>query len=67
MIKTIEHLKNANMKRAVCIGVHAVFANLAYDNLIKAGAKEVISCNTIFHSTNKIDVSEIIIDCYNNQ
>jgi ribose-phosphate pyrophosphokinase len=67
MIKTIEHLKNANMKPAVCIGVHAVFANLAYDNLIKAGAKEVISCNTIFHSTNKIDVSEIIIDCYNNQ
>jgi ribose-phosphate pyrophosphokinase len=67
MIETIGHLKKASMKPAVCIGVHAVFANLAYDNLIKAGAKEVISCNTIFHSTNKIDVSEIIIDCYNNQ
>ena len=67
MIETLKHLKHAKMKPAICIGVHAVFSNLAFDELIKAGAKEVVTCNTIFHSTNKIDVSEIIIDSYKNQ
>lgn len=67
MIETIGHLKKANMKPAVCIGVHAVFANSAYDNLIRSGIKEVITCNTIFHISNKIDVSGMIIDRYNDQ
>lgn len=67
MIETLEHLKHAKMKPAICIGVHAVFANLAYDELIKAGAKEVVTCNTIPHNSNKIDVSKILIDSYKNQ
>lgn len=67
MIETIGHLKKAKMKPVVCIGVHGVFANSAYENLIKSGAESVITCNTISHSSNKIDVSEMIIGCYNNQ
>ena len=61
MIETIQHLNNAEMKSPICIGVHAVFANDAYNDLIKSGTLDVISCNTIPHESNKIDVSEMII------
>lgn len=60
MIETVGHLKKSGMKPPVCIGVHAVFANEAYSELIKSGVKEVITCNTIPHDSNKIDVAEMI-------
>ena len=59
MIETVGHLKNAGMKAPVCIGVHAVFAGSAYQDLINAGA-EVVTCNTIPHESNKIDLSSIL-------
>lgn len=60
MIATIKHLINAGMQPPVCIGVHAVFAGNAYQEIITAGAKEVITCNTIPHESNKIDISDLL-------
>lgn len=59
MIETIGHLKNFGMKAPVCIGVHAVFAGSAYQHLINAGA-EVVTCNSIPHESNRIDLSSIL-------
>ena len=59
MIETGNHLKAAGMKPAVCIGVHAVFAGNAYEALKETGA-EIITCNTIPHPSNKIDLSELV-------
>lgn len=61
MIETIEHLKKGKYKTPVCIGVHGIFARDAYEELIKTGAK-IITCNTIPHETNAIDVSESIVN-----
>ena len=61
MIETVQHLNHAGMKAPICIGVHAVFANDAYNDLIKSGTLQVITCNTIPHESNKIDISEMII------
>lgn len=61
MIETIKHLKNAGMKPPICIGVHAVFAKNAYHEIKKSGAKEIITCNTIPHESNKIDISDLLI------
>jgi ribose-phosphate pyrophosphokinase len=62
MIETIGHLKAAGMKPAVCIGVHAVFADNAYYDLQDAGAEKIITCNTIEHVSNGIDVTELIAE-----
>jgi ribose-phosphate pyrophosphokinase len=62
MIETVKHLKRARMKHPVCIGVHAVFAGKAYEELISSGVKTVITCNTIPHKTNKIDLSDILAE-----
>lgn len=64
MIETIRHLKSANMKSPVCIGIHAVFAENAYQELISAGAEDIVTCNTIPHSSNRIDVSRLLAHGY---
>lgn len=62
MIETIHHLKTAKMKPPVCIGVHAVFAGNAYESLLKADIDQVVTCNTIAHPSNRIDLSTIIFE-----
>ncbi len=57
MIETIKHLQQIKMPPPICIGVHAIFANNAYENIIRAGAKTVITCNTIAHTSNSIDIA----------
>jgi ribose-phosphate pyrophosphokinase len=61
MIETIGHLKNAGMQPPICIGVHAVFAKNAFQEIKDSGAKEIITCNTIPHESNRIDISDLLI------
>lgn len=60
MIETVKHLKKLNMKPPVCIGVHAVFSDNSYENLKDSGVSQIITCNTIEHESNKIDITELI-------
>lgn len=62
MIETIGHLRNAEMKPAVCIGVHPVFAGNAFEELQKSGTDRIITCNTITHPSNGIDITELIVN-----
>lgn len=66
MIETVGHLKNTGMKSPVCIGVHAVFAGNAFEELRKVAADEIITCNTISHLSNRIDISELICNSIGN-
>ncbi len=63
--EAIKKLNEVNMKSSICIGVHAVFANDAYAYLLKSGTSKIITCNTIEHSTNEIDLGQLIIKCLN--
>lgn len=60
MIENIDHLKNTGMLPPVCIGVHAVFAGNAYAELNASGVKEIVTCNTIPHESNRIDISDLL-------
>lgn len=66
MLKTIRHLKKAGMKSPVCIGIHGIFAESAFAALKAAGAQKILTCNTIAHVSNQIDVSEIVSDKIKN-
>lgn len=57
MIETVRHLGSAGLVAPVCVGVHAVFAADAYDELRAAGAATVVTCNSIPHVSNAIDLS----------
>lgn len=61
MIETVHHLQSLNMLAPVCIGVHAVFAESAYQQLLASGVKQVVTCNTITHCSNSIDISAELV------
>jgi hypothetical protein len=46
----------------VCIGVPGVFAASAYEDMFGAGVAEIVTCNTIKHPTNVIDVSSHLVE-----
>jgi ribose-phosphate pyrophosphokinase len=60
MIATVRLLHRAGLPPPVCVGVHAVFADRAYASLRRAGAARVVTCNTIAHRSNAIDVTEVL-------
>ncbi|NOT09157.1 MAG: ribose-phosphate pyrophosphokinase [Gemmatimonadales bacterium] len=62
MIETVGHLQRAGLRPPVCIGVHAVFADRAYEDLLAAGAAAVITCNTIPHPSNRIDLTPLLAE-----
>ena len=62
MIHTVEQLRRSGARRTVCIAVHAIFAGDAYTALHGAGAGLIVSCNTVLHQTNVIDVAPLIAE-----
>jgi ribose-phosphate pyrophosphokinase len=55
MCVTVRRLAAAGA-RPICIGVHAVLAGDALQDLHRAGATQVVTCNTLVHPTNAVDV-----------
>jgi ribose-phosphate pyrophosphokinase len=62
MIRTIEHLGSLKMRPPICIGVHALFTGNAYQELLASGVEKIITCNTIKHISNGINISNNIIE-----
>jgi ribose-phosphate pyrophosphokinase len=56
MSSAVRLLRRAGFREPHCLVVHPVFAPGAVEGLREAGAAEVVSCNTIPHPTNGIDV-----------
>lgn len=62
MIETVKQLQQTGVKSVICIGVHALFAKEAYSLLSGIKGVQTITCNTIRHATNAIDVSDLIVE-----
>ena len=60
MIAAARRLKEAGLPPPVCISVHPVFAGSAWDDLREEGVADIVSCNTIQHPTNRIDIAGAI-------
>ena len=58
MIAAVVRLKEAGLPPPVCVTVHPIFAGNAYQDLQAAGVDRIVSCNTIAHASNKIDISD---------
>lgn len=63
MIETVGHLRRAGLVAPVCVAVHAVFAQSAFQDLRAAGAAEIVSCDTISHPSNAIAMAHAIGEC----
>ncbi|MBW8827941.1 MAG: hypothetical protein JF606_00620 [Burkholderiales bacterium] len=57
MANAVQRLTDLGFASPVRVGVHALFAGNAAAVLAAAGAGRVVSCNTLPHSSNAIDVT----------
>lgn len=62
MMETVGHLRRAGLAKPVCIGIHAIFADRAEEELRDAGALRVVTCNTISHPSNGIDLGDLLAE-----
>jgi len=60
MLRTLEHLESSGLARPLIIGVHGIFAGDAYELLQQKS--EVVTCNSIPHSSNRIDLLPIFVE-----
>jgi ribose-phosphate pyrophosphokinase len=56
LMQAAASLRIAGLAPAVCIGVHALFAEGAYAQLLASGVARVVTCDTIKHPSNAISV-----------
>lgn len=60
MMEAVRLLGSTGMQQPICVGVHAVFADDAYINLMRSGVAKIVTTNTINHATNGIDMTDAI-------
>ena len=60
VIETLGQLKRLGLPPAVCIAIHAVFAQGAYEQLLASGTARVVSTDSITHSSNGISIAGLL-------
>ena len=62
MIGALKESKKRGAKSVNAIGVHGLFIEKGYEKMKKAGFSKIITCNTVKHKTNKIDIISLFCD-----
>lgn len=62
VLAILRQISAQGFKNAICIGIHALFSHETYQTLLHHGASEIVTCNTIKHPTNRIDINDLIVE-----
>lgn len=60
-LAALHRLRSAGFPAPVCIGIHALFDADAASRLHGAGAQRIVSCNTLPHASNDIDIHPALV------
>jgi ribose-phosphate pyrophosphokinase len=60
MIEATRQLRAAGSAPPLCIAIHAVFADALEAELLSAGARGIVTCDTVPHATNRICIADSI-------
>jgi ribose-phosphate pyrophosphokinase len=60
LLNTLSQLLKQGARPPVCVGIHPLFSGNSYADLMAGGAAAIVSCNTIDHPSNSIDISGVI-------
>lgn len=60
MLAILQKLTLNGSKNLLCLAVHPLLNNKTKNNLLFNGAKEIITCNTVRDSTNRINILNLI-------
>lgn len=60
LIESIKQVKEQGCLNIFCLATHALCSDENFKKVLQAGAKEIISTNSIIHPSNQIDLSSTI-------
>lgn len=60
MLAILQQLALKGSKNLICLAIHPLLNNKTKNNLLANGAKEIITCNTVRDSTNRINILNLI-------
>jgi len=60
LMRAVSHLRECGTPPVTCVAVHGIFAGGAFEDLQAAGAATIVTCNTIPHPSNGIDVCGLL-------
>jgi ribose-phosphate pyrophosphokinase len=62
MVEATRMLRAAGSAPPRCVAIHAVFADAVQETLVAAGARDIVTCDTITHASNRICVADPLAD-----
>lgn len=62
MLAILKEVLSYGFSHPICIGVHALFNKEVEHKLLAAGAGDILTCNTISHPSNKIDITDVLAE-----
>ncbi len=62
MIEAIKHIRKVTTEPIFCMCIHPLFSGNAVQELQTAGASQIISCNTVPHSSNVMDIVPLLAE-----
>ncbi|HEX4888949.1 MAG TPA: ribose-phosphate pyrophosphokinase [Alphaproteobacteria bacterium] len=60
LIESVHSLQAAGTSNIIAVGIHGLFAGKAYDELRASGVRKIVTCNTVAHPSNAIDVTAFL-------
>lgn len=60
LIQAIEQLLAAGTRPPICVVIHAVFADQAYTDILSAGAAQIVTTDSIPHTSNAISLARLL-------
>jgi len=60
LLQAIDHLKDYTSTPPTCVIIHPLFCGDAYQNLRHAGAHPIVSCNSLPHPSNEINLAPLL-------
>lgn len=64
ILEITKHLEQAGVGKVICIATHAIFNENAYGKLAHSHISQIVTCNTIPHVSNAVDVSGSIAESF---
>ena len=56
MVEAVHLVVDRQLPPPVCIGIHGLFVGDALERLEATGVRQIVTCNTVSHPTNAIDI-----------
>ena len=61
VLECLRVLNNNGFHEVSCVCVHGIFADNVDERLLESGMSRLVSCNTVVHSSNALDVSKLLV------